>query len=639
MKKHLTIGPLAAAVAGLFGAGGALAYGQIPLTLEEARAAAEADRVQSIRVGAEIETDHGASTAGAKSWNGYGSRRGGADVDLSLSGGDEAEGWSLRGDNLGTPVPHVKADYEKAGSFALEGEVRRMRHLTAENAALAAGPADLETVRDVYRIAGRWLPSHNTEVRAAYQMDVRDGTGAVLKRGTGNNVYANDIDDAHHQAQAEFEYLGSGWRFATAYELSKFENDATPKLFFTTDADTGEVKVSGARALDPSNTFQQVKADASFNVSKATRLSVAAGYAWSRLDDDVINSTTGAVSGGTKVEARVPSFSAGIVSTPLPQLRVELDYSFRRYDKTAEVSGGVYTTDQDYSENKLDGSAVLALGSGWSAKAYGRYRHRSEDQVVESVQTYAGGVELRKRLSAALSGSLGLEVSGQTARDWIDAQGVSREATPWDRLGYSQSALKLNLTSSVTDALSVSLLGSAYVRSYEDPENPTVSYAMTKSHGATAGVDVDWAPSRDWNLFGFYAFDRMTAEIDANGAVLRDAMTSHTFGAGLGLHPAAAPWSFALKYVYGIDRDDNAAREQFDWRSQYVSHYAEANLSWRLSKSWQLEGAALYGKVDSDDLRRKGSGAPSGAEFTSGLYAAPDYTAGAFYIGAVYYLP
>ena len=139
----------------------------------------------------------------------------------------------------------------------------------------------------------------------------------------------------------------------------------------------------------------------------------------------------------------------------------------------------------------------------------------------KNVRTYTGGMALRKRMSNTLSGSLGLEVSGQSAKNYIDAEDVTRESTPWDRLGYDQTAFKLNLTSSLIDSVTVSLLGSWYLKSFDAPENPAVTYAMTSAHGTTVGVDVDWAPSRDWNLFGFYSFDRMKAEIDANGGDLK----------------------------------------------------------------------------------------------------------------------
>ena len=73
--------------------------------------------------------------------------------------------------------------------------------------------------------------------------------------------------------------------------------------------------------------------------------------------------------------------------------------------------------------------------------------------------------------------------------------------------------------------------------------------------------------------------------------------------------------------------------------NQYKSHYAQADFGWKLTQQWKLEGAALFGKVDSNDIRHLGSDAPSGSELTSGLYASPNYTACAFYVGATYYLP
>lgn len=92
---HFKAARLALALAGAFSAGGASAFDQIPLTLDEAQSAAEADRANAIRMGGEVSAANGSSTAAAKSWNGYGKAEGGADVDVNLSGGTAAEGWRL----------------------------------------------------------------------------------------------------------------------------------------------------------------------------------------------------------------------------------------------------------------------------------------------------------------------------------------------------------------------------------------------------------------------------------------------------------------------------------------------------------------------------------------------------------------
>ena len=51
-----------------------------------------------------------------------------------------------------------------------------------------------------------------------------------------------------------------------------------------------------------------------------------------------------------------------------------------------------------------------------------------------------------------------------------------------------------------------------------------------------------------------------------------------------------------------------------DWKNEYKSHYAQADFGWKLTQQWKLEGAALFGKVDSNDIRHLGSDAPSGSE-------------------------
>lgn len=287
---HFKAARLALALAGAFSTVGASAFDQIPLTLDEAQSAAEADRANAIRMGGEVSAANGSSTAAAKSWNGYGKAEGGADVDVNLSGGTAAEGWRLSGDNLGSPIPRLRAEYQKAGKYALEGEAKRLRHVVAEDANVKDGKSDLETIRDVYRVGARWLPADNVDTRIAYRADHRQGTSSVLlKRNTYNRAY--ELDDTHHQAAASIEYIGSGWRASSGYELSKFENDAGPLLYFVNNAQ-GQPTIAG-RAIDPSNTLHRVKADASFDIGQTSRLDVAAGYAWSQLDDAVLDSSTG----------------------------------------------------------------------------------------------------------------------------------------------------------------------------------------------------------------------------------------------------------------------------------------------------------------------------------------------------------
>ena len=57
-----------------------------------------------------------------------------------------------------------------------------------------------------------------------------------------------------------------------------------------------------------------------------------------------------------------------------------------------------------------------------------------------------------------------------------------------------------------------------------------------------------------------------------------------------------------MRYVYGFDKDKNAAKGLMDWKNEYKSHYAQADFGWKLTQQWKLEGAAL-GKVDSNDIR------------------------------------
>ena len=62
---HFKAARLALALAGAFSTVGASAFDQIPLTLDEAQSAAEADRANAIRMGGEVSAANGSSTAAA----------------------------------------------------------------------------------------------------------------------------------------------------------------------------------------------------------------------------------------------------------------------------------------------------------------------------------------------------------------------------------------------------------------------------------------------------------------------------------------------------------------------------------------------------------------------------------------------
>ena len=72
---------------------------------------------------------------------------------------------------------------------------------------------------------------------------------------------------------------------------------------------------------------------------------MAAGYAWSQLDDAVLDSSTGLSAAGYDVKARVPSFNVALTSSPLPKLKLDLDYGFRRYDKSVDTASAILSAE------------------------------------------------------------------------------------------------------------------------------------------------------------------------------------------------------------------------------------------------------------------------------------------------------
>lgn len=638
--QHFKIKQLTLAVASTLLSGAALAGTQIPLTLDDAQRVAEADQQSSITVGARTVQANGASTTAFQAWNGSVEQKSSLDVDMNLQGGNAAEGWSIQGNDVGTEIPELGLEYHKAGVFDVEAGYKRFRHVSnadarfVDNTGALIDTDVLEQTRDVYRLGGRWMPTDSTEVRAAYQLDDRDGSQSVIAQPAGR-AYAGPINDRHHQLDASGEWTYGGFSLEATYYLSKYENnDYKVVRYYGTDG----TKVGLAR--DPSNTLHRVGLDGLWQISDTSTLSVAAGYAWSKLDDDAfgVNDPTAY---NFDAETKIPTFDVAYTARPMQDLSISAKYGYRKVDNSVDnnnYSGDFYFHDTSYTQHKLSADAIYSLGQGYSVKAWGSMLDKSYESVIEGNTEWKGGLELRKRMSSSLSGKLAYQYTDRTEEDWRSYGGefsnLGSKWFPWSYAGYDEHAVRLDLYTNPCEALTLGLNGSVYTRDY-DTKNSAAG--LTSSDGFRIGIDADWSLNRDISFFGFYAYDRQKMDHASTQSNYASDETdqSHTFGIGFDVHPELRPWSLKLQYVYGIDKSDVGYYGASSNDAEYKSHYAEVSGSWRLNKAWSLQGTALYGNVDSDDYM--GSGAIGSIGTDSRL--SPNYSAALFYLGVKYNLP
>lgn len=656
--KQLTL-----AVASALLSGAALAGTQIPLTLDDAQRVAEADQQSSITVGARTVQANGASTTAFQAWNGSVEQKSSLDVDMNLQGGNAAEGWSIQGSDVGTEIPEFGLEYHKAGVFDVEAGYKRFRHVSNADARFygnVLGEDDyttsvqlldagvLEQTRDVYRLGGRWMPTDSTEVRAAYQLDDRDGTQRVIAQPAGR-AYAGPINDRHHQLDASGEWTYGSFSLEATYYFSKYENNdyKIVRYYDKAGSTTGGNKTDGQRnvkiglARDPSNTLHRVGLDGLWQISDTSTLSVAAGYAWSKLDDDAFG-VGDPTAYNFDAETKIPTFDVAYTARPLQDLSFSAKYGYRKVDNSVDANGysGFDFRDPSYTQHKLSADAIYSMGKGYSVKAWGSMLDKSYESEIEGNTEWKGGLELRKRMSSTLSGKLAYQYTNRTAEDWLkegDPKG-SAGWFPWSYAAYDEHALRLDLYTNPIDAVTLGFNGSVYTRDYDKDGAKSTAIGVTSSDGFRLGVDADWAINRDFSLFGFYSYDhqKLDREKAANSGYPTDETDqSHTFGLGFDMHPELRPWSLKLQYVYSIDKSDVGYYNASAKDAEYKSHYAEASGSWRLNKDWSIQGTALYGKVDSDDYLD--SGLNNTTRTDSRLSA--NYSAALFYLGVKYNLP
>lgn len=692
-SARLSLAPLALAMFGALTAMPLQASEDIPLTLDAARSMARAHQASSFQVGVETRHITGDGTASAKAWNGYEKAHTQAQVDMTLKGGEDRTRWSVMGSSLGSPIPWLDASYGVASQWDVKGHYQRFRHVSNDISILNPGKAAtstetytaanfdqtlLEQVRDVLSVNGRLFVTPNTTVTAGYQWDRRRGNLSTSAQEQDNyssyhvsdvsREFLSPVEDQHHQVNVGTEYVFDGLVLGASYDFSKYDNDKS-SVFQPVMVSNGDMRFAG-KNLDPSSTLNRVSVYGSKALGATTQFSARASYTWLDQDsqslsfDPMVN-TPDLTS--LDAQVRLPMVSLALVTRPTDALQLKVDYRFKKYDHdvdgiTDEYSGFNYSH-YNYTEHKVKGQGILNLGHGYSLKMHGKYIDRNYEEVVDSLKTYQAGIALRKRMSEMFSGSVGYTYTGCDVSDWT----LEPYGYPWNLLGFDEHKVDARLVARLHPTFTLTLTGSVYERDYNDDGIPASNLSLKdkegnvivtwgddvwfngldKSQGYSLSLDADWAPSRDWNLFAFYTLDYQKQDNTMQGYTVfgymgpfssktQIKMVSHTVGLGLGWHPTNSPWSGTVRYVYGYDKDTNHYNIT-NWSNDTKSHYANANVTYKVNDRWSVLGVASYGHFSSYDMRRQGwhvDGDP-----LVDIMMSPNSTNVGVYVGVKYLLP
>lgn len=730
------------------GAVGTANAARIPLTLDAAEEYL-ADEENRVSAGAQFQTESSGSTSGRNQWNGLNHRSNNAVVDANYAARDRESGWSVDAKRLGTSIPEVDVEWNNYGTLKVEAGVQRFRHLTNENSmVLPAGkfpesdtvegvtaalvPTDVEQVRDVYELDTVWRPASAWRLSADYELQHRKGnqlTNSFEHRGatTNQRQIEYSLDEEHHRLDLAAQWADKTTTSRFSYKLSHFENHnpfVVSTMWKAPKPDNGLNEPAAARyavPLDPSSTMHTASWDGTHVFGGHTVVSGALAYSWLDPQDPVYDGNEGTQ--GVQAyrdwyvneldyigRVDMPSIDLAVTSSAFDNWRLKASYGWRRYDQSMDRLPYAYFGDKDQSGDllyawrdpnhtiqKLKGSAAYSFGGGLSTRFYANWKRKDYAQVVDTVESWTLGGEVRQRMSSALSGKAGYAYTKRTADDWmiygrlrnftnpdVDAGTVeeiggtadfrSYNKTPWAYAAYDEHALYGSAATQLTDALTLSGTTRVYTRSYNrDGVEDTLLNGMQKANGQSVSLDLDWTVSRNLSLYAFYGFDRLKNDVgqtyspqEANlvghpqdDLVLwgktKSTDITHTLGLGFDWHPEAKPVELSAQYVLSFDSTRNGSPwkyhqdgyqtsqgkltdTDFGWieDASYRTHYLEGRVTWHATKSWDVTAWAAYERATSSDIKWSGEAMSS---TVLDLRQSDNWSDALVYVGVTYKLP
>ncbi|MCL2872879.1 MAG: MtrB/PioB family decaheme-associated outer membrane protein [Betaproteobacteria bacterium] len=567
----------------------------------------------------------------------------------------------------------------------------------------ALQPHDIQQKRNIYKFGGNVFFGGTMEALINYRYDDRTGTslaGGVMGNNGGNPrsvLMPLPLNDNTQQIEAKLRWNTDKAQVEGMYYFSKYSNDNS-SLTWQNPYNTisgwlpgsGFPTGTGRESLMPDNSFHQFQLSGGYNFTPVTRLTGVASYGMMRQDASFL--PYGVDTNGIAYNTPLPrgSLDGRVDNTLLDfkfttrffdKLSVKANYNYNDYDNrtpsnlynyiggdtTSQVVIPPGTSPNDvnssnlryndvlgWTKNKFKLDASYPMAGGFTVRAYYNYEKADYKPSDETMRSYTDdnifGVELRKRASAWVTGSLKYEYQQRrgsgfdpNAPYYASYTGATTSAGYYDNLptlrqfyiaDYNQNKLKGMLFLTPADALSFSLTGDWYQRDYKGPDcggsNDQVlqpGYIMDdqcagrqKGIGQTYTIDGQWSPVDGLSAYAFYTWSQF--KTDQNGRSNTNSATAadptrnwtvsqdnqdNTIGIGTRFVPVDRNYDVGVQYVWDYNVSPinvwadtgNAAPTgvpKVKYRMDYLQLYGSYTINPHLKLRFNSAYAHVYGK-------------------------------------------
>ncbi len=537
---------------------------------------------------------------------------------------------------------------------------------------------DVKQRRDIYKISGNLFFGGSLEALVNYRYDKRDGTNMTgLTFGAGSDPRAvfvpYPVDDNTQQVEAKLRWTTDKAQLEAGYYYSRYSNstgDFTWQNAYMNpgswDASAGFPGGYGRTSLMPDNDYHQFRLSGGYSLPFSTRITGIAAYGMSRQNESftpyTINNIATDPLPRDKLDAKVDNtlLNLNVTSRPLGRLMLKARYRYNDYNNKTPTDVYNYVQADSYppavippggdttsvnstrlrhshalskTENQFDLDATYPFPMGMSLRGYYGFKRTayspSEDMYRDNTNDNTFGLELRKRASTLITGSLKYEFQ-QRRGSVFDQNRIyegtytpgTTEAGIFENLtllrqfyaaDYDQNKIKALVSLTPADAVTLSFSADWAERQLRGPDcgsgvdqvlAPTTMLdhtcmGRTKATMPSYTIDGQWTPIDGISAYAFYTWSQ--AEFDQ----LSRSMSNHT------THPSdqTRNWGANLKSTdntFGIGARYVPEERNFDIGIQYVFDYGKSALdSWAGSSlapsvgvpdaTYRLHQAQLYG--------------------------------------------
>ncbi|KPK06491.1 MAG: hypothetical protein AMJ64_09070 [Betaproteobacteria bacterium SG8_39] len=317
--------------------------------------------------------------------------------------------------------------------------------------------------------------------------------------------------------------------------------------FYTTSYSTNVKQILGvdngggttplSQPLD--NQSWEVYLDGGYSFTPTTRATFKAKYGEATMDEhlpswDLTGGNAPNPNMSSSIDGKINTtlLQAGITSRPIPKL--SLVANLRYYDVKDKTplylvvgppgggNGPVHNTPQsvETTSGKIEGTYRLPMGFSVIGSIDGKDQNRSQPQFIDeiyvpyrtSLKEWNYGIQLRRGLSETINGSLGYIYSKRDGGEYSPTNHAPRFAEnmirPWNIADRTRDRWRLKLDWTPVESFTLTGVFEDATDKYPTDGRP---YGMQKGEGNFYSLDGTFQINPDWQLVGFYAYDRTKA--------------------------------------------------------------------------------------------------------------------------------